>query len=284
MLADCHATSQREVSSLETKITKHVNDVIQKYASSLFRNTTLEFYGVKTAPIKELINPELPVVYVGGRAADIVFLLEDDTYLHFDFETGHSREVITRCAGYDLRLYERDGRTVHTVIVYTAEVKKKLPSLNIGSLVYNPDVMLMGEYDGNAIFAELESKIKARHELTDLDMFNLVLLPLMRHTIPRQELAANSIKLAQTIPDATKRNACIAAAFAFASKYLHQNETNKLLEVLRMTDLAVMLVENEIIKIAKNLLRRGISISAIVEDTGLNEATIQQLQAEIEMA
>jgi len=75
---------------MDAKITKHVNDVIQKYASGLFRSVTLEFYGIKTAPIKELINPELPVIEVSGGAADVVFLLEDDTYLHFAFETGHN--------------------------------------------------------------------------------------------------------------------------------------------------------------------------------------------------
>ena len=276
------------VSNLDTKITKHVNDVIQKYASGLFRNATLEFYGIKTSPIRELINPELPVVEVSGGAADIIFLLEDETYLHLDFETGHGREVVTRCAGYDLRLFERDGRTVHTVIIYTAEVKNNPPGLNIGSLVYNPDMILMGYYDGNAIFAELETKIAAGHELADVDMFNLVLLPLMKHTMPRRELAANSIKLAQTIPDTAKRNACIAAAFAFASRYLDNNETDKLLEVLRMTDLGTMLVvdaqANKAIEIAKKLLRRGIAISAVVEDTGLDESIVRQLHAELEVA
>ena len=32
----------------------------------------------------------------------------------------------------------------------------------------------------------------------------------------------NSIKLAQNIPDTTKRNACVAAAFAFAYRYLKE--------------------------------------------------------------
>ena len=276
------------MNDIDTKITKHVNDVIQKYASGLFRNATLEFYGIKTAPIKELINPELPVVEVGGGAADIVFLLEDDAYLHFDFETGYGRSVITRCAGYDLRLYERDGRRVHTVIIYSAEVKSKPQGLNIGSLVYNPDVILMSGYDGNTIFADLESKISAGHDLSDVDILNLVLLPLMCHTIPRRELAANSIKLAQAISDTTKRNACIAAAFAFASRYLDNDETDKLLEVLRMTDLGTMLVvdarKDEKMEIAVTMLKDGMGISTIARYTGLDESTVRRLQAELEVA
>ena len=41
-------------------------------------------------------------------------------------------------ASYDIRLFERDGRAVHTVIIYTHEVKSKPPGLKVGSLEYNP--------------------------------------------------------------------------------------------------------------------------------------------------
>jgi len=290
-------STDRMVNNIDTKITKHVNDVIQKYASGLFRNATLEFYGIKTAPIKELINPELPKVEVSGGAADMVFLLVDDNYLHFAFETGQSGDkAVARCASYDLRLYERDGRMIHTVIIYTSDVKNSPGRLCTGSLVYNPDVILMGDYDGNAVFAELETKIKTGQDFTDLDMLNLVLLPLMRHTIPRKELAVKSIELAQAIPDITKRNACIAAAFAFANKYLDVSETNKLLEVLRMTDLGTMLVmdavkdavkdavEERNIKVATAMLKDGMGISTVSRYTGLDEPTVRQLHAELDVA
>ena len=272
------------MNKLETTITKHV---IQKYANALFKDATLDFYGIKTAPIKELINPELPVIEVSGGAADIVFLLEDDNYLHFAFETGHnSIGAMVKCASYDLRLFERDKRFVHAVVIYTAEVKNKPTGLNIGSLVYNPGIILMNDYDGNSTYIELEAKIKTGQDLTNVDMLNLVLLPLMHHTIPRQELAANSIKLAQTIQDSTKRNACIAAAFAFASKYLDEADINKIMEVLRMTDIGTLLVMDAIMdektEIAKNALREGATIAFIQKITGLEESTVKRIQQEMD--
>jgi hypothetical protein len=278
---------------LDAKISKHAKDLIQKYASGLFKSATLEFYGVKTAKIKELISVDLPVIEVGGSAGDDVFLLEDDSYLHYEFETGYNKNDMVRFAGYDLRLFERDGRLVKTVIIYTADVKKAPPALNIGSLVYSPSVILMADYDGNGIYAELDAKIKTGQELSDTDMLNLIFLPLMRNTMPRKELATKSIEMAQTIPDTTKRNACIAATFAFASKYLSDSESENLLEVLKVADLLTMLVEdafenavkNAEIKceteIAKKMLKRGMSVEAVIEYTGLEEATVEQLQAEI---
>ena len=275
--------------NLDAKISKHTNDIIQKYASGLFKDATLEFYGIKTAKIKELINIEFPIVETSESSADFVFLLEDNSYLHFEFQTGYNKNDLIRFAHYDLRLYERDRRNIKTVIIYTADVKEVPATLKIGSLVYNPDKIMMVEYDGDAIYKELDSKIKAASVLTDVDMLKLIFLPLMRNTIPKNELAVNSIKLAQSIPDTTKRNACIAAAFAFAYRYLEENNLNKLLEVLKMTDLVTMLVEDAVkdakkdekIGIAKKLLTRGISIEAIAEDTGLDKSTIKKLQVEL---
>jgi len=110
----------------------------------------------------------------------------------------------------------------------------------------------------------------------------------MRHTLSRKELAADSIRLAQAIPDTVKRNACIAAAFAFASRYLDANETNKLLEVLKMIDLGTMLVtsaqKEKAVEIAITMINDGMGISTISKYTGLDEATVRQLQAELQAA
>lgn len=270
---------------MNTKISKHAKDIIQKYTSSLFKDATLEFYGIKTAKIKELINIELPVVEVSETSADFVFLLEDNNYLHFEFQTTYNKSDLIRFAHYDLRLYKRDGHDINTVIIYSADVKEAPKELKIGSLAYNPDMIMMGEYDGDEIYSELYAKIKDGSDLSDVDILNLIFLPLMRNAMPRNELAVNTIKLAQNISDPTKRNACIAAAFAFANRYLDGDKLEGILEVLKMTDLATMLVEDAIkgkeIEIAKKLLKRGISVEAIAEDTELDEATIRQLQAEM---
>ena len=275
---------------LDVKISRRVNDIIQKYASGLFKNTTLEFYGVKTAKIKELINIELPVIEVSESSADFAFLLEDDTYLHFEFQTDYNKNDLIRFAHYNLRLYERDGRKIHSVIIYSADVKKMPAGLEVGSLTYNPDKIMMKDYDGDNVYNELNTKIKACIELTDIDIMNLIMLPLMKNTSPRDELAADSIKLAQNIPDPVKRNACIAAAFAFASKYLEKDQIEELLEVLKLTDWATMLVGDAVekatietkIEIAKNLLKEGIGITSITKSTGLEELIVRQLKIELD--
>ncbi len=92
--------------NLNVKISKHAKDLIQKYAAGLFKNSSLAFYGVKAARIKEIISVDLPAVAVTGSAADFVFLLEDNTYLHFEFQTTYNASDLLRFAGYDIRLYD----------------------------------------------------------------------------------------------------------------------------------------------------------------------------------
>jgi len=45
--------------------------------------------------------------------------------------------------------------------------------------------------------------------------------------------------------------------------------------------IAEMIRADEKVEIARKLLKRGISVEAISEDTGLDEPTIRDLQAEI---
>jgi len=273
---------------LDAKISAHAKDIIQKYASALFRNATLEFYGVKTAKIKELINIELPVVEVTDSAADDFFLLEDDSLLHYEFVTSYNKDDLIRFAGYDLRLYARDKRNIRTVIIYTADVKEPPAGLNIGSLGYNPDYIMMKDYDGDKIYDDLNAKIKAGQDLTDVDMLNLLFLPIMRITVPMNELAVKSIELAQTIPDTVKKNACIAATFAFANRYLNKNEMSELKEVIKMTDLLTMILEEAFeerdIEMARKMLKEGLTKEIIRKITEVDEVTISRLQAELNNA
>jgi len=269
---------------LNTQISHKARDIIQKYASGLFKGSALEFYGIE-AEIKELINVELPVVEVTDSSTDYIFLLEDDSYLHLEFQTRYNKKDLARFLAYDVRLYERDERKVTTVIIYSSEVKTADASLDVGSATYEPQKIMMNDYDGNSIYTELENKIKNGENLTDVDIMNLIFLPLMKHTMNKSELATKSIELAQTIPDKEKRDVCIASVVAFGSKYLNDSEKRKLLEVLKMADLATMIFEDGLaqgkIETAKSMLKDNLNIATIVKYTNLDESTIEQLKEEL---
>ncbi|MDR2167020.1 MAG: hypothetical protein LBE35_04105 [Clostridiales bacterium] len=272
-----------------TKISRNVNDIVLKLASGAFRDTNLELFGVKTPKIKELISVELPVVEASESRADFIFLLEDDSYLHFEFETGYNVSSLIKAAIYNLRLYERDGRQVRSVIIYTADVKTRPKGLNIGSLEYSPDMIMMADYDGDAVYRDLDAKIKGGQELADIDILNLIFLPLMRHSIDRKELTEKSIELAQTITDERKRSISLAATYSFATKYLDAANLRKLKEVIRKMTLIEMVVEDvmvermyeNMVETAKKFLSLGVGTEIVAKGTGLDEFAVRELKEEL---
>ena len=268
--------------NIEVNMPKHSKDIINKYTSALFKDMTLEFFGVKAAKIKELISGELPVVEVSVLRTDCIFLLEDDTYQHLEFETAYNKDNLVRFAKYDLYLYERDKREINTTVIYSAEVKTADRSIKIGSLEYTPNVVMMRDYDGGAIFAELEAKLKNGEDLTDKDILNLIFMPLMRNSAPKLELVEKSIKLANTISDQSKRDGCIASTVHFADRYLNDDDRKHVLEGLKMTRIAELLLEEKAIEIAKNLLQEKIPMEVICKSTNLSIETIEELQEQLE--
>lgn len=187
---------------LEDKnISKHYNDIIQKAACTVLKDATLEFYGIKTAKIKELLNVELPKIEVGNTAADLVFLLEDNKILHIEFQTKYSKKDLRRFMEYDMRISNREDREVITVIIYSCDVKDiELPFV-IGCLKYEPKVIMMKDYDGNEVLVEIEEKIKSNQELSKLEILKAILFPMMTHDLEKAEAAKRIIEISSHVPD-----------------------------------------------------------------------------------
>ena len=267
---------------MNVSISPHAKDIIQKHTAALLREIMPEFYGIKIGRVKELINPELPEVTVAGGGTDMIFLTDDEKYLHLGFETGKEKTDIHKHLSYDARLIARDGREVITVIIYTADVSTAPEGIKGETLVYNPHIVLMAEYDGDSIYDELNSKISAGQQLDDKDILNLLFLPLMKNSVPREELALKSVEMAKTIPDHAKRDACLAAAIAFTSKYLTKNQEKNILEVLKVGDYIFDLIADEGKKdVAREMLRAGETVFRVVQYTKLDKETVLQLQKEV---
>jgi len=271
--------------SQEYVATKQWKDIIQKYISALYKDSILEFYGIEATKVKELINTNLPLVDVRNAETDQILLLENNTYFHLGFETGFHEKALVRHLEYDVRLYARDGREINTVIVYTSDVKEAPPPLKIGpNLTYSPNAVLLVKYDGDAIISEIGQKIAVKERLTDQDIIKLTFIPLMKTTISRNEMAYKTVTLAKSIENKEKRDACIATTIAYASKVLNKAEINQLVEAIRMTELGEVMAElfgeDRAIDIAKRMLKRGISIDVVAEDTELDISTVSQLQEE----
>ncbi len=71
---------------LKTQISGHNKDIIMKATAEMFKDGTLEMLGLKTARIVDIMPTVLPVVEAAEKRVDFVFLLEDETLLHLEFQ------------------------------------------------------------------------------------------------------------------------------------------------------------------------------------------------------
>lgn len=66
--------------------TTHYEDLIMKRAMDLFAEEGLKFFGIDKK-VKELGPTELVVLEAKNMFMDYTFLMEDDTFIHFEFQT-----------------------------------------------------------------------------------------------------------------------------------------------------------------------------------------------------
>ena len=147
---------------LETKIPNNINDLLQKGIFNLFQSKAISFFGFKLPKIAETLNVELIDIKIEEKKTDLSFLLEDDTILHFEFQTDFRLNDISRFLLYDVLVYEQHKRrAVTTVIIYAAGVRPREVALNFKTLTYQPYTIFLEERDGDAILKELEEKVSS---------------------------------------------------------------------------------------------------------------------------
>ncbi len=78
----------------------------------------------------------LPVVEAREKRVDFVFLLEDDTLLHLEFQTLVPEDLLRRVAYYGARIVERHNRDVFTAVIYSGRIECAPELLQKGSLSY----------------------------------------------------------------------------------------------------------------------------------------------------
>jgi hypothetical protein len=82
-------------------------------------------------PVRQILNVEMARVL--ERRADLVFLLEDETILHLEFQTRNDKEMPYREGIYGLLLGQKYKRRVRQTVIYLGQPKMRMPNqLDLG--------------------------------------------------------------------------------------------------------------------------------------------------------
>ena len=192
---------------------------------------------------------------------DYVFGLATGDSVHLEFQDRVRPETLPRFLLYDaLRCY-REGRRLHTVVVYTGAVTTAPESLDAGSLLYRVRNVYLRAFDGEATLRALREKVDAGRPLSRREAVRLALVPLMRlGALGRAEAATLALPLLRGLPGDRERAQLAATLIGLCARHVSEESLGRLIAMARTTTLfddllAEMVAKGEARGEAKAVLR-----------------------------
>lgn len=224
---------------------------------------------------------------------DYTFLMEDDTYIHFEFQTTNKGVTdLRRFRTYEALLNMQTGKDVVTYVVYSGDIKNPLSGYESGINSYRVNAISMANKDGDKIFNDIIDKIKSGEELSKQDIIALTFTPIMGGKLSKGDKIVNAIRVVKDI-DKDYRYDVESILYAFANKFLSGKDLEKIREEIKMTELGKSLIEEGIekgksegkqenaIETAKRAIKKGMSNDVISELTELSIEDIEIIRKAI---
>ncbi|MDR1688608.1 MAG: hypothetical protein LBS21_08370 [Clostridiales bacterium] len=287
-----------------------------KSIMELFKGDAIKFFGID----KKIVSVERTELTHKSvkKTDDWMLITEDDTYIHVEFQTTYSKEDLSRFMLSDAMLYHREGKPIRTIVVYSAEIKDTITTINAGALQYGVEAFYMVKMDGDKAFEEIKAKIEAGAGLTKQDLMSIVFLPMMKSKDDKVKRLERSIMLSKEIKTEPVQTQIQAMLEMLAEKFVDdEKELTRLKGMMKMgvifdmiredlreelrdeitnkvrneiTDEISSKVRNEItdeitnksaVETAKIMIEDGAGISTIAKYTRLSESRIRELKADM---
>ena len=254
-------------------------DFIMKRAMDIFAEEGLKFFGIDKK-VKDNGPTELVVLESKNMYMDYTFLMEDDSYIHFEFQT--TDEAL---------LNHQTKKEVITYVVYSGDIKNPISEYNCGINTYKVNAISMVNEDGDKVFDEIIDKLSSGKDIDKQDIIKLTFTPVMGGKMDKSEKILKAIKLSKEITSPYKRD-MESILYAFANKFLSGKDLERVKEELRVTEIGKSLIEEgkeegikagekkKAIEIAKGLLDI-LSIEIIAQKTGLTVDEVKALKDEV---
>ncbi len=221
--------------------TKH-EDAIMKMGFDYFRDHILKTLGIDYEFV-ELGPTELVELTIHSMYMDFTFLTKNGIYVHIEFQTTDGKEEdLRRFHAYEAVYSHKTGKIVVTYVIYSGGIRKTKTELDCGLYRYQVKPIYLKVQDAEEIFRELNRKRTAGEPFTEEDFAGLSLTPLMSREAERKDTIREAILLAKNSSSATSQKS-MAMLYALADKFLEKKELEEIKEVISMTRIGQMLLE-----------------------------------------
>ncbi len=197
---------------------KH-EDLIMKKAMDVFAEEGLKFFGINQK-VKDSSSTEIVVLEALNLHMDYTFLMENDSYIHFEFQTTNKgKKDLRRFRAYEALLSLQKEKDVTTYVVYSNNIKKAISTLETGISKFNVKSIFMCEKNGDLVFEELEKKLINKENLTKQELVSLAFTPIMGGKLTKVEKIIKSIRIVKA-SDSEYKYDIESMLYAFADKFL----------------------------------------------------------------
>ena len=209
---------------------KH-EDLIMKKVMDVFAEEGLKFFGINQK-VKDSSSTEIVVLEALNLHMDYTFLMEDDSYIHFEFQTTNKgKSDLRRFRVYEAVLSLQKDKDVTTYVVYSGNIKNAKDTLETGINKYKVKSIFMSDKNGDLIVEELEKKVKNKENITKQELVALTFTPIMGGKLTKAEKIIKSIRIVKSSENEYKYD-IESMLYAFADKFL----SGKDLQIKRKPD------------------------------------------------
>ena len=221
--------------------TKH-EDAVMKMGFDYFRNTILKTLGIDYQ--YEDVGPtELVELAIHSLYMDFTFLTTGGFYIHTEFQTTDKKEAdLRRFHAYDAVYSNKTGKQVITYVIYSGGITNVKSELDCGLYTYRVQPIYLKNKNADEVFLKLKQKQANGEAFTEDDYAALSLTPLMSGKMSRKDMFKEAIRLTKSNNELTAEKTR-AVLYTLADKFLDKTELDEIKEVLRMTRLGQMLMD-----------------------------------------
>ena len=130
------------------------------------------------------------------------------------------------------------------IVIYTADVEKAPGEFSAGCLTLKMEQAFLSKIDSETVQEEIGEKLEHGLPLSDDELMKLIILPLTHKGKEKKKQAVKeAVELAKKIADKEEKTFVLSGILVFADKIIDSETAKYIKEVIRMTQVAELLLE-----------------------------------------
>lgn len=225
----------------------HLEDLALKSAIDYFGDELIHWLGIKEKAVRsaptEIVELETRHMY-----EDFLYEMENGNWYHFEFESDSlTVDDLKRFREYEASTARRINAPVITYVICSSKVRKIRNSISEGINTYRVRAIRLKDNDPGKILSQLDQKTAAG--LQREDIIPLLLSPLMAEKPEQKNRIMDGIHILKKAENSFSRSEVQkmeAILYAFAVKFLNNDDLTVVKEAIAMTKLGQMIWDDAI--------------------------------------